>query len=69
VQAVQRFRLALLLHEQPKLSNSDLAGFANAVETRRAMGIVAAASFGDDARADLEGRGLRTLDLSECHFE
>jgi hypothetical protein len=40
----------------------DLAAFANEVASRKAMGIVAASAFTDEARTDLEGMGLRTLD-------
>lgn len=43
----------------------DLSNFANEVSKRKAMGIVAAASFADEARADLEGLGLRTLDADD----
>ena len=44
---------------------SDLSAFANQVSARKAMGIVVALSFGDDARNDLEGMGLRTLAIDE----
>ena len=43
----------------------DLAAFANEVARRKALGIVAAATFQDEARADLEGQNIRTLDLDD----
>src|SRR5581483_3910609 len=42
-----------------------LAAFNNEVVRRKAMGIIAALSFSDEARVDLEGTGLKTLDLED----
>lgn len=43
----------------------DLAAFANAVAKRKAMGTVAALEFSSEARTDLEGMSLKTLDRDD----
>jgi len=43
----------------------DLAAFSSEVTRRKSLGIVAALSFHDSARADFEGMGLRTLDFDD----
>jgi len=43
----------------------DIAAFQSEVTCRKAMGIVAALSFSETARKDLEGMGLRTMDQDD----
>lgn len=62
VQAVQRFRLALLLHEQPKLSN-DAASARVGLSARQVQRWRQRWSAGDFSIADRAGRG-RKLDFS-----
>jgi len=62
VQVVQRFRLALLLHEQPKLSN-DAAAACVGLSARQVQRWRQRWSAGDFSIADRAGRG-RKADFS-----
>jgi hypothetical protein len=58
VQAVQRFRLALFLHEQPKLSNDDAATCVG-LSARQVQRWRQRWSAGDFSIADRVGRGRK----------
>lgn len=62
VQAVQRFRLVLLLHDQPTLGN-EVAGAAVGLSARQVQRWRRRWSAGDWSVADLAGRG-RKADFS-----